>query len=206
MSWVYRQPMGSLEELLRDGPVVLGTLIPSEFTRSEEWMHGQPRHPRVVRMLVDTGAGPSMIEQSVAEELGLSATRFVQVVGISQAVVACPVYHAEIEVGFERSTRGGKKESCVMAIPVTLAGMPPPFTQLSHVGLLGRDFLQHFQVAYDGPGGEFALRTTETWPRRTRPVTGQHMQAAVRVTPREARALADALLRYADTHRDTEHP
>ena len=36
--------------------------------------------------------------------------------------------------------------------------------------------------------------------------TGQHMQAAVRVTPREARALADALLRYADTHRDTEHP
>lgn len=34
--------------------------------------------------------------------------------------------------------------------------------------------------------------------------TGQHTQPAVRVTPREARALAEALLRYARTHRDTE--
>jgi REP element-mobilizing transposase RayT len=32
----------------------------------------------------------------------------------------------------------------------------------------------------------------------------EETQAAVRVTPREARALAEALLRYARTHRDTE--
>ncbi len=34
--------------------------------------------------------------------------------------------------------------------------------------------------------------------------TGQHLAAAVRVTPSEARTLADVLLRYAASHHDTQ--
>lgn len=34
--------------------------------------------------------------------------------------------------------------------------------------------------------------------------TGRHLSAAVRLTPRDARALSDLLRRYADTHAETD--
>jgi len=103
------------------------------------------------RMMVDTGADLTIVEDPVPKFLHLEPIRFQAIAGVT-GNLDCPVYRLEIKI---RSTLddGGHIQFAadVVAIP------PVPELARPHVGLLGRDFLQLVRFEYDGRSGMYRL-------------------------------------------------
>lgn len=155
----YQVPMGNALKLSQYGPLVVGKLRPSLAAVSEMYALGlTPIFAAPVQFVIDTGAATSMIEISVARHLGLESERTVDLRGIAKNVVRCPLYSATLELGFKDEDG----YEAMMPVPIALAGLESaPSNHYS--GLIGRDFLMHFDLAYSGPTGEFALRTDHEW-------------------------------------------
>lgn len=107
------------------------------------------------KMMVDTGAELTLVEDVVPGTLGLTPIRFQEVEGIGGRVDA-PVYRLQIAI--KAADNAGHSGWMTFSSDVVAVPSPPtPTEQRPHVGLLGRDFLQHIRLIYDGPSATFEL-------------------------------------------------
>lgn len=147
------------------GPIVLGRLRPTLRRAAELLDPGDPSKnpaepPMPVELLVDTGAMGSFVAIDLARRIGLRSTSREVVRGIG-GDVECPVYAAMLDLPVDHTdgTTG------MMPVRVRLAGLERELSSTIQ-GLLGRDFLQSFAFAYEGPTGRFILATSATWRDR----------------------------------------
>ena len=103
-----------------------------------------PHAPVEVRALIDTGSGRSIVQQDLAEELGLVSVGSVEIDTPSSTDLAALEYFARFWFD-ERS-----------AIEVRVLEAPLKVPRVR--ALIGRDILAAADFWYDGPRGEFSLR------------------------------------------------
>lgn len=141
--------------LIHKGPLVRVTLGPHpDDAKATADAGGNPK-TMVHYLMVDTGAQPTVVENVIAQALGLIPIRYVQVMGVSGKPEDCPLYRMSITIGMvEDGSRGTVLPAQFVA---NVAGVASPPRPLTHVGLLGRDFLSHVRLLYDGPKGSFEL-------------------------------------------------
>jgi len=125
----------------------------------EAALPGAARDRCQVPMMIDTGARFSLVADTVLAQLGVVSIGNTDVRTSLQSVELRPV--CRIAVGIEGQDMYG--DSHLKSVPLSVIASPPVTVAISrsiplrHEGLLGLDFLQHFQFAYDGPAGEFRL-------------------------------------------------
>lgn len=125
----------------------------------EAALPGAARDRCQVPMMIDTGARFSLVTDTVLAQLGVVSIGEIDVKTSLQSVELRPV--CRIAVGIEGQDMYG--DSHFRSVPLRVIASPPvtatisPRIALRHEGLLGLDFLQYFQFAYDGPAGEFRL-------------------------------------------------
>ncbi len=154
-------------QLVVSGPLVEVTLglHPDEIKSIVE-SGGVPK-TMVHRLLIDTGAQCTSVENVIPLALGLVPIRYQSMMGVSYKPEDYPVYRMSITLGM-----ADKHGTVVPAAFVSdVVGTPSPGRPLSHVGLLGRDFLRFVQLVYDGPRAEYEL------------VDYQHVSAQPQKTP-----------------------
>jgi len=101
-----------------------------------------------IKMLIDTGAYKTVIDRGVAEALGLEPIRFETMTGISHVPEECPVFLLSVKIGLTDGSRVGE-----ILFTSEMVGMNTPPSPRPFNGLLGRDFLRHVRLSYDGPSG-----------------------------------------------------
>lgn len=110
-------------------------------------------------MMIDTGARFSLVTDTVLAQLGVVSIGDTDVRTSMQTVETRPAYR--VAVGLEFDDEYGEQH--VKSVPLRVISSPPvtvpisPNIPLRHEGLLGLDFLRHFQFTYDGSSGEFRL-------------------------------------------------
>ncbi len=120
-------------------------------------------HPRVdnvspilgVKLMVDTGAQKTVIHDEIAVKLGLVPLRFESIVGVSGKPEDCPVYRMQMRL--KMANHVGVEAQIDFATDVV--GAPLLKQGFDCVGLIGRDFLKHVKLVYDGPNGCFEIRS-----------------------------------------------
>jgi hypothetical protein len=140
--------------LVQQGPLVQVTLglHPDDFQRVVA-EGGTPKSFQHA-LMVDTGAQATSVENKIPEALGLVPIRFARMMGVSGKPEDYPVYRMSVGIGMGDDRTGTVLPAVFVA---DVVGTPSPPAPLSHVGLLGRDFLRHVQLLYDGPKGRFEL-------------------------------------------------
>lgn len=153
---------------------------------------GQPR-----MILLDTGAGITLLTPEVAAELGLVLSeeidQYMQVSGVLEARSAIV---PELRIGRHR-LRNVKVAVPVEPVHDQAGGVPT-------AGLLGNNVLSSFQVTVDYPGNQLLLARSGTTdlPERAAPLyfDGQHaMTGAVLVGRREGEPVEEEVLVDIDT-------
>lgn len=144
----------SASELVKFGPLVAAVIRPDVLM--QEALLGAGRHigSCEVSMLVDTGASHSMLDQRVVRQLGLRPHKEKPFLVANNQVSNMMVYYASIALPMDRP---GGFEMVIFEFQV--ASVPPGKNVVEHHGLIGREFLERFRLAYDGPRGRFALHT-----------------------------------------------
>jgi hypothetical protein len=105
------------------------------------------------KLMLDTGAAKTAIDNTLAAELNLVPIRFEQVVGVSQESQECPVYLLVLRINV--TLNGRKMEySC----STEALGIPSPRQGEPYSGFIGRDFLASWRLTYDGPSGVVEMR------------------------------------------------
>lgn len=141
--------------LIFTGPLVRVTLGPHPDDAQAIAAAGGIPKTIVHHLMVDTGAQSTVVENVIAEALGLIPIRYVRIIGVSGKPEDCPLYRMNVTIGMVENGSAG------MVLPAqfvaNVAGVASPPKPLTHVGLLGRDFLSHVRLVYDGPRGEFEL-------------------------------------------------
>lgn len=153
----FRGPMGSCSELTEEGPLVVGLVKPDPATSAMVVESGSSAGEQVTFM-VDTGARDSFVDIRIAKKLGLRCVGELRVWTLGGGA-DCPLYAATIILPMD--LEGGGSEMTTM--PFELAGVVGEQTGLVRSGLLGRNFLSYFQLAYDGPRGKFGMMTDHDW-------------------------------------------
>lgn len=151
MSGVYRCRMGDAEALQDQGPLVLGQLTLESRALARARSAGLSVPPRTVHLLVETGAATSGIGHDIALSLGLIADEVISVVSVTQTVMRTPVFPASLALWLE-----GDGPPRSELFPLRMVGLPPSRSG-AFDGVLGRDFLQRFELRYFGPDGRFEL-------------------------------------------------
>jgi len=150
------------------GPLVQVTLGPHPDDAAATVAAGGTPKTMSHYLMVDTGAQATVVENVIAQALGLIPIRFTQIMGVSGKPEDYPVYRMSVTIGMVENASG----STVQATFVTdVAGVASPPKPLTHIGLLGRDFLRYVRLVYDGPKGAFEL------------VDYQHVSQPKRPTP-----------------------
>ena len=156
----YRSPA----DLVALGPIINGYwMIPTAKEAALRDAGAAIPPPAVGQLLIDTGASTSCITQEVAAQLGLKP------VGVSKSFGAhgqrnALVYRARIGLAvLENNERFVMEiEKPVLEVVDLQKSTPPSATYrgspLNYVGLLGRDFLAHVKLTYDGPRGQFRFQ------------------------------------------------
>ncbi len=117
-------------------------------------------------MLIDTGATKTCMALDVAQELGLQAIRIEKSYG-AHGLQENEVFHARLQVGFA-GPAGNRLDVWAErdAIGVKDLGNFMASLQLTHgddfpnrlIGLLGRDWLMHGTLLYEGSKGRFEFK------------------------------------------------
>jgi hypothetical protein len=142
------------DNLILTGPLLEVTLeVTAKRSAALLGTNQTPPSPLLVKLLIDTGAQVSAVEETFAIQLGLRPKRFVSLAGISQQAQLCPVYAMTLAFAMVDDT-GQKKEVAISSEVVGVSSPPNPHT---HVGVLGRDILSHFRLLYEGDTGLFEL-------------------------------------------------
>lgn len=106
--------------------------------------------------MIDTGAQKTVLNGTIAAGLGLPPVRFTAMVGVSQKPELCPVYLVTIAIGMKDHSDPNSQIFNAEFNAEVIGGPASPFAQ-AHAGLLGRDFLEHFEFTYNGPKGRCDL-------------------------------------------------
>ncbi len=156
----------SPDVLLHTGPLVVATWSVPESLEKALINAGKPvPDPVSGHMLVDTGATRTSIAKEVAEkQLGLRPTSVARTYGAG-GLHENPCYLARFQLEIMDGSRGHAtgiaRESVVMGIPEL--GNHPTAAEfhgkpIRLIGLLGRDFLRHATLTYDGDAGRIEMR------------------------------------------------
>jgi hypothetical protein len=134
--------------LLQDGPLVEVRLSPPRIQAEKMSANGKKVPSVAAKLMLDTGAAKTAIDNTLAAELNLVPIRFEQVVGVSQESQECPVYLLVLRINV--TLNGRKMEySC----STEALGIPSPRQGEPYSGFIGRDFLASWRLTYDGPSG-----------------------------------------------------
>ena len=178
--------------LINTGPCVAVILSPGEVSAQALLANGKTVPAVSALLMIDTGAQLTCIDQALATGMGLRPMRFSPVVGVSGVANDFPVYRMGITIAMADAS-GTQMQICYSA---DVVGMPTPSQHSQHRGLLGRDFLRHFKLIYDGSRGEFELglavalagspNTPSASPQKTLPLShGSHTTPEDRRTRRK---------------------
>ncbi len=139
--------------LIEEGPLVQVTFTPHPLDIELLAREGTAWQPISHKMMVDTGAQLTVVEDAVPQFLDLVPIRFQSIAGVT-GDLDCPVYRLGINIGV--SDRDGNRGE--MKFWADIVAVPPvPDLTRPHVGLLGRDFLQYVRFEYDGPQGTYSI-------------------------------------------------
>jgi predicted aspartyl protease len=131
--------------LLGQGPVVPVVLSVAQTIADQLLQQGLPvPAPVSGSALIDTGASSTCIDDATAQTLQLPAIDVVTMTSASHASTQQNIYPVLIEVA------GGIRIDVPRAMGANLAPQ-------SLVALIGRDFLQHCTLFYNGPTGHITL-------------------------------------------------
>jgi hypothetical protein len=144
--------------LIRIGPTLkVDVGFDPDYDASRPALLAQPG-VRDVGALIDTGASISCVDSGLAMDLRLPIINRAEVAGVGGThqfnVHLCQIHSPDLGFTFY----GG------------FAGVDLAAGGQTHTVLIGRDFLSHFQMTYDGPSGAVTLvdptapLQTEIWP------------------------------------------
>lgn len=154
-------------ELIDRGPLVEVALMPAPAIRSQP---GFAMQPFVTKLMIDTGAQKTVIENSIALALGLVPLRWIPMVGVSQKEDLCPLYLMSIAIAC--ADHRAKKPAPINAeFTAEVIGGPDGPIRHDHSGLLGRDFLANFRLTYDGPSGTYEVHIPDAMMHAVRKAT-----------------------------------
>ena len=128
------------------GLVKLGPLMKVRLSYHPAAAPQLPQPPVTAQMMIDTGAERTLVEKSIAEQLGLTPIRYDGIIGVSQKAELRPVYLMSVSF-----TVGGDGQAAEVTFATDVVGMESPPKPQPYVGLLGRDFLMGMRFNYDGP-------------------------------------------------------
>lgn len=138
--------------LVQFGPLIEVVLSPHPIAAEKIVAAGGKPISLRTKLMIDTGAQKTVVENVIAESLKIPPIRHVPMVGVSQKPEMCPLYM--MSIGFLMGD-GTNTEALMFSSEVV--GMNTPPSRTEHCGLLGRDFLAHFRLVYDGPSGMFEV-------------------------------------------------
>jgi len=139
--------------LVTKGPLINVVLAPDPHITEKLQDAGREVRQVQVKMMVDTGAEVTSVEDRFAQAIGLTPIRYRSIVGVSGKPELYPVYRMQISFGM-----GASDGKTVMAsFAAAVVGTPPSPIPSENAGLLGRDFLQYFKFVYNGPDGRFEI-------------------------------------------------
>lgn len=98
---------GSAASLLEHGAVFNITLLPDPMVIREMAQRDEPIVSATVPMLLDTGADRTVVEQQVAEKMGLTPIRFAEMRGVNQKPELYPLYLKMLRLHVEDGLRAG---------------------------------------------------------------------------------------------------
>lgn len=131
--------------LLQQGPVVPVVLSVAQAIADQLMQQGLPvPAPVPGQALIDTGASSTCIDDATAQQLQLPVVDVVNMTSASHASTQQNIYPVLIEVA------GGIRINVPRAMGANLAPQ-------GLVALIGRDFLQHCTLFYNGPSGLITL-------------------------------------------------
>lgn len=159
---ILRGHAGSREQLVHDGAVVLLRLRPTQVVARWGAQHGRDPVHVDVHLLIDTGASTTFVQQHFVDQLGIVSSDRKEVRLADQKTVWCPIYRAAVDVPLQDAD--DDRNPTVATVPIRIAATPSPLVDLPHHGLLGRDFLAHFDLVYHGGTGRFELSVAGNLP------------------------------------------
>jgi hypothetical protein len=161
--------------LINLGPLIPVTLTPTEEIAKALIKSGVQIHPVKADLMLDTGAQSTVIEDSLAQSLGLRPLRFRSIIGVSQKPEMHPVYRMQISIVMKDSFG----HSGVGKFVADVCGMPSPPQPTKHRGLLGRDFLRYFRFSYDGTAGSYEIVDVEAEKRESALARQEQIQSKI---------------------------
>ncbi len=147
------------------GLALRGPLIDVQIGHATDYVGMEDRQPLVFpahRMLIDTGAAFTLLDENICLDLGFGPHRFQEVIGVDQRPHERPVFR--LTIGLTMQDEVGRAKFVRFAEDIV--GMPRPVRDEGYIGLLGRDFLRHFEFIYDGQDSRFRLVRDKTRIRR----------------------------------------
>lgn len=144
----FTSPVHVSADLIQHGPLIEVKIGPSQQEIDAAIAAGEQPKQAIARLLVDTGAQSTCVENTIPAGWGLAPIRFIPFVGVSGKPEEYPVYR--MTIGFEMIEEGNNAVHD-MVFSADIVGTPSPSVPWSHAGLLGRDFMSYVRVIYDGP-------------------------------------------------------
>lgn len=134
------------------GLVRMGPLVAVSLSRHHGAQFADDVEPVDVKMLIDTGAQRTAIEKSISTKLGLFPIRYNQMIGFSQIPETFPVFFLDVSIALSEGQR-----TYTATYPMECVGTADSPQNDGISGILGRDFLLHMKLSYDGMKGTFEL-------------------------------------------------
>jgi len=150
---VHQGPTIPLNELIEQGPLVEVSFRPHPVDIDGLASEGTAWEPIIHKMMIDTRARVTVVEEIVPQFLSLVPTRYQAIAGVT-GDLNCPVYRLGMTIVGRDDDGVGQPiqfSADIVAVP------PVANTARPHVGLLGRDFLQYVRFEYDGPRGVYRI-------------------------------------------------
>lgn len=132
--------------LLQQGPVVQVVFGVAQALATQLTQHGHTLpNPTAGFALVDTGASVTCIDDALAQSMALPVVDVVQMISASHASTPANVYPVQMQI---------------VGTPIRVEiprAMGANLQQQNLVALIGRDFLQHCALFYNGLTGQITL-------------------------------------------------
>ncbi len=131
--------------MLQRGPCVQVTIGLADVVAQQILQQGKPLPTPITGFaMIDTGASSTCIDDAIAQQLGLPAIDVVQMTSASHANIEQNVYPTKITL----------MNGITLDVPRAMGATLQP---QNIIALIGRDFLQHCTLFYNGITGEITL-------------------------------------------------